>query len=201
MGIYSTKSKWQKGLEPIVSFCIRHRVPPDVFTYGALTLSLAAGLVLVTAGSNRAWLWLVPPFLILRLVLNLLDGLVARGLGVADALGEVKNEFGDRIADAAIFLGICFGGYADPRLAALAIVLILCVSYLGILGKAVTGARLYGGVFGKGDRMITLAAFTFYPILTGDLASYNIYLAAAALAACVTILQRLRSLHGYAKSL
>ncbi len=201
MGIYATKIKWQKGLEPIVTFCVRHRIHPDWFTYGALALSLAAALVLATVGPNQTWLWLVPPSLILRLLLNLLDGLVARGLGVADALGEVKNEFGDRIADAAIFLGICFGGYADPRLAALTIALILCISYLGILGKAVTGARLYGGVFGKGDRMITLAAFTIYPILTGDLASYNVYLAAATLAASVTILQRLRSLHGYAKSL
>ena len=201
MGIYATKSKWQKGLEPIVTFCVRHRIHPDLFTYGALALSLAVGLVLATAGSNQAWLWLVPPSLILRLLLNLLDGLVARGLGVADAMGEVKNEFGDRIADAAIFLGICSGGYADPRLAALAIVLILCISYLGILGKVVAGARVYGGVFGKGDRMITLAAFTIYPILTGDLASYNTYLAVAALPAFVTILQRLRILHGYAKPL
>lgn len=200
MGIYATKSKWQKGIAPIVAFCVSHRVSPDWFTYGALALSIAAGLALATAGTSPSWLWLVPPCLILRLLFNLLDGLVARGLGIADTFGEVKNEFGDRLADAAIFLGICFGGYADSRLAALAIVLILCVSYLGILGKAVGGMRIYRGVFGKGDRMISLAAFTFYPILTGDLASYNVYLALAALAAVVTIFQRLGILYGYAKS-
>ena len=45
----------------------------------------------------------------------------------------------------------------------LTLTLIMCASYLGILGKAVTGKRVYGGVFGKGDRMISLALFTLYP--------------------------------------
>lgn len=199
MGIYATKSRWQKGLAPFVRFCARNRIHPDLFTYGALVLSSVAGLALAWAGSSPAWLWLVPPSLILRLLFNLMDGLLARELGLADAMGEVKNEFGDRIADAAIFLGIACGGYADPRLAALVIALILSVSYLGILGKAIGGVRVYGGVFGKGDRMITLAVFTLYPALTTDLASYNVYLALAGIAAGLTILQRLRILHGYAQ--
>ncbi len=199
MGIYSTKSKWQHWLKPIVAFCVRNRIRPNAFTYGALVLSLGAASALFLAGLNRAWLWLVPPCISVRLVFNLMDGLVAREMQLADALGEVKNEFGDRIADSAIFLGLCFGGYANARLAALAIVLILCVSYLGILGKAIGGPRVYGGVFGKGDRMITLALFTFYPLLAGDLASYDWYLAFAALAAAVTILQRLRFIYDHSK--
>ena len=150
-------------------------------------------------GSSVSW-WLVPPCVLLRLAFNLMDGLVARAMNLADAFGEVKNEFGDRIADAAIFLGFCFGGYPDARLAALALALILCVSYLGILGKAVGGPRVYGGFFGKGDRMISLAVFTLYPLLSGDLASYNLYLALAALAALVTILQRLGAIRGHSQS-
>ena len=120
MGIYSTKSKWQQWLKPVVALCVRNRIHPNVFTYGALVLSLVAALALFLAGSNHALLWLVLPCVCIRLIFNLMDGLVARELGVADAMGELKNEFGDRIADAAIFLALCFGGYADSRLAALA---------------------------------------------------------------------------------
>jgi hypothetical protein len=50
-------------------------------------------------------------------------------VGPAGAWGEVKNEFGDRVADGAIFLGVGFCGYADARLLALALALILCVPY------------------------------------------------------------------------
>lgn len=199
MGIYATKSRWQKGLGRLVQFCVHHRIHPDLFTYGALILSLGAGAAFVLAPLNLNWLWIVPPALIFRLLFNLMDGLVARERDIADALGEVKNEFGDRVADAAIFLGIAFGGYADTRLAALVIALILSVSYLGILGKALGGARIYGGVFGKGDRMISLAVFTLYPLLTADLTSYNIYLALGGVAAALTIVQRLRILYANAQ--
>ncbi len=200
MGIYSTKPKWQQALQPIVAFSIRHRIHPDAFTYGALLLSFAAAFGLLEAGANRTWLWLAPPCVLVRLLLNLMDGQVARAQGLANAWGEVKNEFGDRAADAAIFLALAFGGYTDARLAALAIVLILLVSYLGIIGKAIGGPRVYGGIFGKGDRMISLALFTLYPLFSGDLPGYNVYLAAACLAAAFTIVQRLRIIYGYAKS-
>ncbi len=195
MGIYSTKSKWQGALRPVVAFCVQKRIHPDVLTVGGLGLSFAAAGALWLAGSNINWLWLVPPCVLLRLVLNLLDGQVARALGLADAWGEVKNEFGDRVADVAVFLGLAFGGYADARLTALALALILCGSYLSILSKALGGARLYNGIFGKGDRMISLAAFTAYPLFSHNLASYNGYLAFAAIAASVTVAQRLRRLH------
>lgn len=200
MGVYSTKSKWQQALQPFVAFCRRKRIHPDVFTYSALVLSFVAAFAFLRAGAHRAWLWLVPPCVLVRLLLNLMDGLVARELGLADAWGEVKNEFGDRIADVAIFLGLGFGGYVDTRLAALALALILCVSYLGPLAKAIGSQRVYGGIFGKGDRMISLAAFTLYPLFSGNLASYDWYLAFAGLAAAVTVVQRLRRIHGYAQS-
>jgi archaetidylinositol phosphate synthase len=199
MGIYSTKSKWQQALRPLVAFCARNQVYPDVFTYGAVVLSFVGAFAFLRAGARRAWLWLVPPCVLVRLLLNLMDGLVAREMGLASAWGEVKNEFGDRVADTAIFLGLGFGGYVDVRLVTLALALILCVSYLGILGKALGAVRVYGGIFGKGDRMISLAVFTLYPLFGGDLASYNWYLALAALAATVTIVQRLRIIYGHAK--
>ena len=191
MGIYSTKTKWQTAIQPIVSACVRHRVHPDAFTYGALGLSGLAAVVLARASDAPWLLWLVPVCVLARLLLNLMDGQVARALSVADAWGEVKNEFGDRLADAAIFAGLGLGGYADARLALIAIALILCVSYLGLLGKAIGSARVYGGLFGKGDRMISFAAFTLIPLFSGDLTLYNWYLAFAALAATITIVQRL----------
>ena len=196
MGIYVTKSKWQKALQPIVDFCVARRIHPNVFTYGALLLSLVAALGLYEASTNKNWLWIVPPLVLVRLLLNLMDGQVARTLNLADDWGEVKNEFGDRIADGMIFLTLGFSGYLQIQLAFLALTLILLVSYLGILGKALGSARVYGGLFGKGDRMISLAIFTLYPAWTGKLASYNYYLIFASIAALITIIQRLRILHG-----
>jgi phosphatidylglycerophosphate synthase len=195
LGIYATKSKWQKALGPIVDFCVARRIHPDTFIYAALVLSIIAGVAFLLAGTNSNWLWLVIPCVLVRLLLNLMDGQVARALGIASPWGEALNEFGDRLADASIIIGLGLGGYADTRLVLLALVSILCVSYLGILGKAIGGVRVYGGLFGKGDRMISLAVFTFYPALSKDLPGYNYYLIFAALAALITIVQRLRIIH------
>ncbi|MBI5033991.1 MAG: CDP-alcohol phosphatidyltransferase family protein [Chloroflexi bacterium] len=200
MGIYATKSKWQHGLDGVVAICASQHIHPDVLTFGALALSFIAAFAFSAADANHAWLWLVPPCLILRLIFNLMDGQVARAQNLANAWGEVKNEFGDRVADATIFLGLCFGGYADTQLAALSIVLILCVSYLGILGKAIGGARIYAGVFGKGDRMISLAIFTLWIAAGQPLVNYNWYLQLAILASLITIIQRLKMINDYTKS-
>ncbi len=196
MGIYTTKSKWQKALQPIVNFCVARRIHPNSFTYGALVLSLSAALALYFANANKNWLWIVPPCVLIRLLLNLMDGQIARALNLADDWGEVKNEFGDRIADALIFVAIGLSGYAKTDLALVALTLILLASYLGILGKALGGARVYGGLFGKGDRMISLAIFTLYPAWSGNVASYDYYLIFASLAALITIIQRLRIIYG-----
>jgi len=95
-----------------------------------------------------------------------------------------------------IFISIGLSGYTETGFALLALPLILLVSYLGILGKALGGQRVYGGLFGKGDRMVSLAIFSLYPALTGNLASYNYYLIFASLAALITIVQRLRIIYG-----
>jgi len=196
VGIYKTKSKWQNSLQPIVDFCVARRIHPNVFTYSALALSLIAALAFYLANSNKNWLWMVTPLVLIRLLLNLMDGQVARALNLADDWGEVKNEFGDRIADAALFIAIGLSGYANAVLAIMALTLILLVSYLGILGKALGGQRVYGGLFGKGDRMVSLAIFTLYPALSGNLASYNYYLIFASIAAFITVIQRLRIIYG-----
>ena len=198
MGLYRTKAIWQKWLQRLVAYAVRNQMHPNIFTAGGLTFAFIAAGSLASAQVNRQALWLVPIGLLLRLLFNLMDGQVARGLGVADKWGEVKNEFGDRIADAAIFLALT--AYADLRLIAFALTLILLASYLGILGKALGYERIYAGVFGKGDRMISLAIFTLYPLLIGDLASFNWYLGFACIASVITISQRLRILHGYAQS-
>src|SRR5260370_40387923 len=118
MGVYSTKSAWQRALRPAVLFSRRHGIQPDAYTYAALALSFLAGWALFRAGANRAWLILVPACVLLRLLFNLMDGLVAREMALAGAWGEVKNEFGDRLADSAIFLGLALAGTVDARLLA-----------------------------------------------------------------------------------
>jgi CDP-diacylglycerol--glycerol-3-phosphate 3-phosphatidyltransferase len=201
MGAYSTKPRFQRILAPALTFLVSHHVHPDVLTCGAVGLCILAGAALTFAGSAPVLLFITPPAVLLRLTFNLLDGMLAREIEVAGPWGEIKNEFGDRVADAAVFVGIGIGGYASPHLALLTMVIILLTPYLGLLSKAVGGSREYGGIMGKPDRMLTLAIFVLYPVLTGDLESFNYYLGFVLIACLITLGQRMVKIYERAQSL
>ncbi|MBZ4166385.1 hypothetical protein JYG49_24430, partial [Escherichia fergusonii] len=71
----------------------------------ALLLAIP-GAIAVSFSSQAGMLWLLcstPITAIGRLMLNALDGMVAKDTGVARPWGEVLNEFCDRLADLTIF--------------------------------------------------------------------------------------------------
>ncbi len=162
MGIYTTKSKFQSHLSFVVDFLVAHHVSADAITLGAIVVSLIAALLLAFSPLNPALLLIVPVLLLGRLLLNVLDGMVARANGTAHKTGELLNEFGDRLSDLLIFAGLAVGTAVQlpshQALCWLAISLILLSSYTDILGKSISGRRTYRGIMAKGDRMIWLSA-------------------------------------------
>jgi CDP-diacylglycerol--glycerol-3-phosphate 3-phosphatidyltransferase len=180
MGIYSIKPYFQKFLEPISFFFIRLRLHPTVINFAAFFVSLSTGLLLFLHKEIKYFLLAVPFMLFVRIALNALDGMVARGLSVSSAKGEIYNEFFDRLSDISIFLGITFSfilskygsmlpfDFIIPFTAGfISILSILLNSYLGILSKSAGGKRIYSGLIGKADRMFYLGLagliYFFYP--------------------------------------
>ncbi len=158
-GIYAIKPKFQDFLRPAEAFLIACRIHPDLITLSALLLSVV-GALLIVFSSKEGLLFLLcsTPFVSLgRTVLNALDGMVAKDTGLARPWGEVLNEFSDRLADLALFLGLAMSKLCSGPLMISSLISVLLASYLGILSKAAGGRRQYGGIMGKADRMILLA--------------------------------------------
>jgi len=118
-----------------------------------------------------------------------IDAAGGLGVGVAQPWGEVLNEFCDRLADVALFVGLSSARGSTPWLDIVATILMLLSSYLGTASKAAGGTRQYGGVMGKADRMIYLAVVSVPAAL---LPIYTLFLALVCCGLCVTIVQRLR---------
>lgn len=158
-GIYAIKPKFQSFLKPAETSLISCRIHPDWITLAALLLSIAgAFLILLSSKDGMLFLLCSTPFVSLgRTVLNALDGMVAKGAGLARPWGEVLNEFSDRLADLSLFLGLALSQLCSGPLMIAALISVLFSSYLGILSKAAGGQRQYGGIMGKADRMILLA--------------------------------------------
>ncbi|MBI4310205.1 MAG: CDP-alcohol phosphatidyltransferase family protein [Chloroflexi bacterium] len=149
MNLYAIKPRFQRALRIVERPLVRRRVHPDVLTLSALGLSVLGGAA-IAASRWQPWLLLIVPAIVfLRLALNALDGMVAKDLGVARPWGEVLNELSDRLSDLALFGGLATMPGVELPLAAVAVALMLLVSYAGILSKAAGGFRQYGGSWAR----------------------------------------------------
>jgi len=142
-------------------------------------------------GSSRIpLLWLgVPALAVARLACNALDGMVAVSTRSARPLGQVFNETADRVADAAVLLALTARSGA-AMLGAACLAAVLCTSYLGTVAAAAGGTRQYGGVMGKADRMLLLAATAPAALLLPTPAVLRGMLAAITAGVAVTFVQR-----------
>jgi phosphatidylglycerophosphate synthase len=196
--LYALKPRFARWLDPLAAGLARRQVSPSWLTALAVLVALGMGLSLLLSASGAAWLWVVALGAPLRLVLNLLDGDVARRQGRASAWGEVENELGDRLADLAVFGALASGPFGPQPWGVAALAMTLLVSFVAVLGGATVGFRPHQGPAGKPERMLGLAAVSAAVALGASGSLFSIYLAAVAVLGLVTVLRRLAAIHDHA---
>jgi phosphatidylglycerophosphate synthase len=153
---------WAKAL---ASMLVRWRVPPNVISIFSVVFALGAGAALVASrnaeGMDRVVLLIVAAaFIQLRLLCNMLDGMVAVEGKRASKTGDLFNELPDRIADPLIIVPV---GYAIIRFYALgptlgwcAALLSVMTAYVRVLAGSVRAKQDFCGPMAKPHRMATL---------------------------------------------
>lgn len=172
---------------------LRTRVTPNqVSTIGVL-ISLGGAWALVAAPAEP-WLYLLGALAIqLRLVCNLLDGLVAVEGGRKSAYGPLYNEVPDRIEDSLFLIaagyaaGFAWLGFTAALLAAV-------TAYIRVLGGTFGLPQDFGGPMAKQHRMaaLTLGAVAAFAeaLWSGTLYALPVTLAIVVAGAVVTIIRR-----------
>jgi len=130
----------------------------------ALVAAGAFVMVPTTPGAGRVALLLVAAASIqLRLLCNLLDGMLAVEEGLKSATGEIYNEIPDRVADVLILAGagcaICDLAYG-VMLGWAAAVLAVFTAYVRLLGGSLGVTQSFMGPMAKQHRMFTLTLVT-----------------------------------------
>ena len=107
------------------------------------------------SATTRSAGWLGAACVQLRLVCNLLDGMVAIEGGRKSKVGPLYNEFPDRIADTLFLVPL---GYAAglPWLGWAAALLAALTAYVRVFGGAVGLVQDFGGIMAKQRRMAAL---------------------------------------------
>ena len=116
----------------------------------------------------------------LRLVCNLLDGMVAIKGGKSTATGALFNEIPDRVADPLFLVPL---GYAAGYswLGWLAALLAVLTAYIRVLGGALGQQQDFGGILPKQRRMAVLTIALLAAAIEGSLWGSRISLLAAAI--------------------
>jgi CDP-diacylglycerol--glycerol-3-phosphate 3-phosphatidyltransferase len=146
---------------PVVARLARAGVTPDMVT---LTGTIGAVLSAVFLIGNGFLFW--GAFAVtLFVLLDMLDGALARARGGGSVFGAVLDSTGDRAADAAVFGGLAwwYSGAGDDRLlvllALLCLVLGVLTSYIKARAEGV-GLRCDVGVVERTERLIVVLVGT-----------------------------------------
>ncbi len=149
-----------RALEPLGERLSRAGVTPNAVTVVGTTGTVAAALIFFP----RGW-WFTGALLIWGFVmLDMVDGAVARAGGTSSPFGGVLDSTGDRIADAAIFgsLAWYFARHDQPALllaALLCLVLGSLTSYIRARAEAV-GMNATVGIAERAERLIIVLVGT-----------------------------------------
>ena len=150
--IYQLKPRFQNLLRPSVQRLYARGVTANQVTLAAAAVSVLLGALLAWL-PQHTWLFaLIPLWMLLRMALNAVDGMLAREFGQQSKLGAYLNELSDVVADSALYLPFALLAGVSPTLVVLVVVLAVISEYAGVLGPMVGASRRYDGPMGKSDR-------------------------------------------------
>jgi CDP-diacylglycerol--glycerol-3-phosphate 3-phosphatidyltransferase len=192
MNLYATKGAINARLVPLVDRLSRAGVTPDQVTLAAVPVAVVGGACLLLSPAVPWLLLLVPVLVGARILLNLLDGNMARRTGRTHPRGELYNELGDRLADIAFLAPVAFLPGGSPQIVLLGVLVGVMASYVGITAKAAGGERIYRGVLSKPGRMTLLVACSAWAFVAGpaDTTAWLVFGPVLLLGTTLTLLER-----------
>jgi CDP-diacylglycerol--glycerol-3-phosphate 3-phosphatidyltransferase len=193
ISIYQLKPRFQNLLRPLVQRLFDRGVTANQVTLSACAVSIVIGALVALFAAHHWVFVLIPLWMIVRMALNAVDGMLAREFGQQSRLGAYLNELTDVIADSALFLP--FALLPDVNLLLILMVTLWAIfsEYAGVLGPMIGASRRYDGPMGKSDR-----AFVFGVLGAGVAIGWfsglwiNIVLAVIAALLIYTVVNRVR---------
>jgi phosphatidylglycerophosphate synthase len=156
-----------KVFQHLAGWLARRGVSPNGISVAGMVAGVAAGLALAGTAHLEGLLerlaWLAGAGLIqLRLLANMLDGMVAVESGRVSPVGEVYNEVPDRVSDAATLIGAGYAAGGDVVLGYGAACVALFTAYVRAMGKGAGAPQEFCGPMAKQQRMFVVTVLAVY---------------------------------------
>ena len=140
-------------------------VPPNAISLSGMVSGVAAGVAFAATTipqCERVAFLMAAVLMQLRVLANLLDGMVAVETHRASPRGELYNEVPDRVSDTAMFVGAGYAAGGEPVLGFIAACLELFIAYLRAEGKVVGAHQEFCGPMAKPQRVFTMTVVALW---------------------------------------
>ncbi len=140
-------------------------ISPNAISILGMAAGVAGGLAFAATNTTQqpGWYFLAAAVLTqLRLLANMLDGMVATETGKASPVGELYNEIPDRVSDVAALIGAGYAVGGEPALGYVAACLALLIAYVRAEGKAAGAHQEFCGPLAKPQRAFLLTVVALY---------------------------------------
>ena len=171
---------------------------PNMISAIGMALALLSALAYAKWQPDTLYLLLAAALLLISGFCDALDGVVARLYQQATVFGGFLDSLLDRYADAAVYVGVIFGGLCDFYWGLLAIIGSLLVSYSRARAEAASIKMESIGLAERAERMIILAGASLVAFLWQPTTVMNGAIILLAVLTNLTVLQR--SVYVYLKS-
>lgn len=148
--IDSRSAGWAKWLASRVA--VTAITPDQISLFSIFWAALAAGLIIW--GGPAAWV-LAAVAVQLRLLCNLIDGMVAVEGRKASPRGVIYNELPDRIADCLVIVSLGYAAGA-PWLGWVGALIAVSTAYIRVFGGSLGLSQDFGGIMAKPKRMAAI---------------------------------------------
>ena len=160
-------TRYRRWSHSIAERLARSGVSPNAISVGGLAFGIVAGCLLASTShlgpiTRRLFFLGAAGAIQLRLLCNLMDGLVAIEHGKASRLGELYNEIPDRISDAATLIGAGYAIGGVPNLGFLAACVAILTAYVRAMGKVAGARQEFCGPMAKQQRMFLITVAVLY---------------------------------------
>jgi CDP-diacylglycerol---glycerol-3-phosphate 3-phosphatidyltransferase len=198
MSIYRLKPAFQTLLRPSVAIVYRAGITANQVTIAACAISVALGFGLFFFVHTAAWFALISIWMLVRMVFNAVDGMLAREFGQKSPLGALLNELTDVLSDAALYLPFVAVAPLNAFWVGAFIVLSGLSEYAGALGPTIGAARRYDGPLGKSDRAFVFGVLALWIAMGGALPPWSeALMPILCVAVAWTIVNRMRGALGF----
>jgi len=144
-------------ITPFVAATARIGVSANAITAVSVVTAAGGGYALVLGGSAPSWYLAAAALVLITGFFDVLDGALARATDTASDLGDFLDHVLDRYGDVLILGGLALG-VEQYELGMLALTGVLLTAYLGTQAEALGLERIYGGVLGRADILLLVAA-------------------------------------------